>query len=107
MRKKITELEWRAILPRVQRRAKLGRRTQVMFNDLILTEERVERELARRSSIESRRQDFLAGRDYLWPILFSADINSIGTSNAPRIFYTISTRHCKEAYKRGGHDISH
>ncbi|KAH7096050.1 hypothetical protein FB567DRAFT_624222 [Paraphoma chrysanthemicola] len=62
LRKKITEPEWRAILPRIEMRAEQGRRTEVMFNGVVLDEERIQRELARRSSSKLRER-FLQGAD--------------------------------------------
>ncbi|KAF2792453.1 hypothetical protein K505DRAFT_246622 [Melanomma pulvis-pyrius CBS 109.77] len=57
MRKKITEKEWRAILLRVQRRANEGRQTEIVFNGMVLSEQRITRELARRSSSNMNKND--------------------------------------------------
>jgi hypothetical protein len=62
MRKKITDKEWNTILPRVQERTQRGRQTEVIFNGVRIDEKRIERELDRRRSNSSMRQQFLQGR---------------------------------------------
>ena len=58
MMKKITDKQWRSLLPRYQNRARRGLQTQIIFNDRVVDEERISRELARRNSLESMRSDF-------------------------------------------------
>jgi hypothetical protein len=61
MRKKITDREWNAILPRVQQRADRGRQTHLVFNGVRVDEKRIGRELDRRRSNSSMRDSFLQG----------------------------------------------
>lgn len=61
MRKKITDKEWNAILPRVIEREERGRQTYVMFSGLRLDEKRIGRELDRRRSSSNMRQGFVQG----------------------------------------------
>ncbi|RYN25203.1 hypothetical protein AA0112_g8594 [Alternaria arborescens] len=61
MRKKITDREWNAILPRVQERADRGRQTHLVFNGVRVDEKRIGRELDRRRSNSSMRDSFLQG----------------------------------------------
>ncbi|CAN9183443.1 unnamed protein product [Alternaria alternata] len=62
MRKKITDREWNAILPRVQQRADRGRQTHLVFNGVRVDQKRIERELDRRRSNRSMRDSFLQGK---------------------------------------------
>jgi hypothetical protein len=64
MRKKITEEEWKVILPRVQEREERGRQTHVMFNGLRVDEKRIEREMDRRRSNSSMRQGSVQGIEF-------------------------------------------
>ncbi|KAI4949363.1 hypothetical protein J4E91_005102 [Alternaria rosae] len=59
MRKKITDKEWNAILPRVQEREERGRQTHVTFNGILVDGKRIGRELDRRRSNSSMRQSSL------------------------------------------------
>lgn len=69
MRKKITDREWNAILPRVQQRADRGRQTHLVFNGVRVDQKRIERELDRRRSDSSMRDSFLQGNTSLWLLL--------------------------------------
>ena len=69
MRKKITDKEWNTILPRVQERTQRGRQTEVIFNGIRIDEKRIERELDRRRSNSSMRQQFLQGRISSYPLI--------------------------------------
>jgi len=61
MRKKITDKEWNAILPRVQEREERGRQTHVTFNGVLVDGKRIGRELDRRRSKSNMRQGFVQG----------------------------------------------
>jgi len=65
MRKKITDKEWNAILPRVQEREKRGRQTLVTFNGVFVDKQRIGRELDRRRSNSNMRQGFVQGMKVL------------------------------------------
>jgi len=61
MRKKITDKEWNAILPRVQEREERGRQTHVTFNGVLVDGKRIGRELDRRRSKSNMHQGFVQG----------------------------------------------
>jgi len=63
MRKKITDKEWNAILPRVQEREERGRQTHILFNGVLVDGKRIGRELDRRRSNSNMRQGFVQGME--------------------------------------------
>ncbi|KAH8641828.1 hypothetical protein IG631_04769 [Alternaria alternata] len=67
MRKKITDRERNAILPRVQQRADRGRQTHLVFNGVRVDEKRIGRELDRRRSNSSMRDSFLQATEPTTP----------------------------------------